>query len=128
MASYQDLAAVDLKDQSSNSSESESTLATMQADMDAALKDKQHADTHTHSNEKLTSSVQSSDMIEQSMNESGNRVLDEAQVSRIIEMAWEDRTPFGAIEHSYGLSEPDVIGLMRQEPAVVLSLMASTSQ
>lgn len=115
MASYQDLAAVDLKDQSSNSSESESTLATMQADMDAALKDKQHADTDTHSNEKLTSSVQSSDMIEQSMNESGNRVLDEAQVSRIIEMAWEDRTPFGAIEHSYGLSEPDVIKLMRQE-------------
>ncbi|MGP5435960.1 TIGR03643 family protein [Psychrobacter alimentarius] len=54
-------------------------------------------------------------MIEQSTNESGNRVLDEAQVSRVIEMAWEDRTPFGAIEHSYGLSEPDVIKLMRQE-------------
>ncbi|MER2011299.1 MAG: TIGR03643 family protein, partial [Psychrobacter alimentarius] len=79
MASYQDLAAVDLKDQSSDSSDSESTLATMQADMDAALKDKQHADIGTNSNEKLTSSVQSSDMIEQSMNESGNRVLDEAQ-------------------------------------------------
>lgn len=115
MASYQDLAAVDLKDQSSDSSDSESTLATMQADMDAALKDKQHADIGTHSNEKLTSSVQSSDMIEQSTNEAGNRVLDEAQVSRVIEMAWEDRTPFGAIEHSYGLSEPDVIKLMRQE-------------
>ena len=117
MASYQDLAAVDLKDQSSNSSDSESTLATMQADMDAALKDKQHADigADTHSNQKLTSSVQSSDMIEQSTNEAGNRVLDEAQVSRVIEMAWEDRTPFGAIEHSYGLSEPDVIRLMRQE-------------
>ncbi|MGO2506953.1 TIGR03643 family protein [Psychrobacter alimentarius] len=54
-------------------------------------------------------------MIEQSTNETGNRVLDEAQVSRVIEMAWEDRTPFGAIEHSYGLSEPDVIKLMRQE-------------
>ncbi|WP_353671590.1 TIGR03643 family protein [Psychrobacter sp. 1176_08] len=54
-------------------------------------------------------------MIEQSTNEAGNRVLDEAQVSRVIEMAWEDRTPFGAIEHSYGLSEPDVIRLMRQE-------------
>lgn len=115
MASYQDLAAVDLKDQSSDSSDSESTLATMQADMDAALKDKQHADIGTNSNEKLTSSVQSSDMIEQSTNEAGNRVLDEAQVSRVIEMAWEDRTPFGAIEHGYGLSEPDVIKLMRQE-------------
>ena len=26
-------------------------------------------------------------------------------VSRVIEMAWEDRTPFEAIEESYGLSE-----------------------
>ena len=117
MASYQDLAAVGLKDQSSDSSAPESTLATMQADMDAALKDKQHASigAKTHFNENLASSVQSSDMIEQSTNEAGDRVLDEAQVSRVIEMAWEDRTPFGAIEHSYGLSEPDVIKLMRQE-------------
>ena len=37
------------------------------------------------------------------------------KLDRIIEMAWEDRTPFDAIEHSYGLSEPDVIKLMRQE-------------
>ncbi|WP_320157791.1 TIGR03643 family protein [Psychrobacter vallis] len=40
--------------------------------------------------------------------------MDDAQVSRVIEMAWEDRTPFGAIEHSYGLTESDVIKLMRQ--------------
>ncbi len=33
--------------------------------------------------------------------------------SRIIEMAWEDRTPFEAIETLYGLSEPEVIQLMR---------------
>lgn len=33
--------------------------------------------------------------------------------SRIIEMAWEDRTPFEAIERLYGLSEPEVIALMR---------------
>jgi uncharacterized protein (TIGR03643 family) len=33
--------------------------------------------------------------------------------SRIIEMAWEDRTPFEAIEHCYGLSEPAVIRLMQ---------------
>ena len=117
MASYQDLAAVGLKDQLSDSSAPESTLATMQADMDAALKDKQHTSmgADTHSSEKMASSVQSGDMIEQSTNKSGDRVLDEVQVSRVIEMAWEDRTPFGAIEHSYGLSEPDVIKLMRQE-------------
>ena len=36
-------------------------------------------------------------------------------VSRVIEMAWEDRTPFEAIEASYGLSETDVIELMRYE-------------
>ena len=36
-------------------------------------------------------------------------------ISRIIEMAWEDRTPFEAIQESYGLSEKDVINLMRSE-------------
>lgn len=35
--------------------------------------------------------------------------------SRIIEMAWEDRTPFEAIETDYGLREKDVISLMRRE-------------
>ena len=34
--------------------------------------------------------------------------------SRIIEMAWEDRTPFEAIERLYGLNESAVIILMRQ--------------
>lgn len=33
--------------------------------------------------------------------------------SRIIEMAWEDRTPFEAIEHQFGLQEPAVIKFMR---------------
>ena len=36
-------------------------------------------------------------------------------ISRIIEMAWEDRTPFEAIREDYGLSEKDVIKLMRAE-------------
>jgi len=36
-------------------------------------------------------------------------------ISRIIEMAWEDRTPFEAIQKDYGLSEKDVIKLMRSE-------------
>lgn len=35
--------------------------------------------------------------------------------SRIIEMAWEDRTPFEAIEQEYGLSEPQVISFMRRQ-------------
>ena len=39
--------------------------------------------------------------------------LSEADHSRIIEMAWEDRTPFEAIEELYGFSEPEVIALMR---------------
>ena len=39
--------------------------------------------------------------------------LTEEQASRIIEMAWEDRTPFEAIERLYGLPEKEVIKLMR---------------
>lgn len=39
--------------------------------------------------------------------------LNEEEISRVIEMAWEDRTPFEAIESLYGLSEPEVIELMR---------------
>lgn len=39
--------------------------------------------------------------------------LTEEQASRIIEMAWEDRTPFEAIEQLYGLPEKEVIKLMR---------------
>ena len=38
-----------------------------------------------------------------------------AQIDRIIEMAWEDRTPFEAIKYQFGLKEQDVISLMRQE-------------
>lgn len=40
--------------------------------------------------------------------------LSESDQSRVIEMAWEDRTPFDAIERLYGLNEPQVIRLMRQ--------------
>jgi uncharacterized protein (TIGR03643 family) len=41
--------------------------------------------------------------------------LTEADISRIIEMAWEDRTSFEAIEHQFGLNESAVIRLMRAE-------------
>lgn len=37
------------------------------------------------------------------------------QIDRIIEMAWEDRTPFESITFQFGLSESDVIKLMRNE-------------
>lgn len=40
--------------------------------------------------------------------------LKEEDISRIIEMAWEDRTPFEAIETLYGFTEPQLILLMRQ--------------
>jgi uncharacterized protein (TIGR03643 family) len=43
------------------------------------------------------------------------KTLSESDISRLIEMAWEDRTPFDAIEKSFGLSEPQVIQLMRHE-------------
>jgi len=36
-------------------------------------------------------------------------------IDRIIEMAWEDRTPFEAIEFQFGFSEQEVIKLMRRE-------------
>jgi len=43
------------------------------------------------------------------------QALSAADLSRVIEMAWEDRTPFDAIEQHFGLSEPQVIALMRKE-------------
>jgi uncharacterized protein (TIGR03643 family) len=38
-----------------------------------------------------------------------------ADIDRIIEMAWEDRTPFEAIELQFGIAEKEVIELMRRE-------------
>ena len=35
-------------------------------------------------------------------------------VDRVIEMAWEDRTPFEAIEYQFGLKENDVRKIMRK--------------
>ena len=40
--------------------------------------------------------------------------LDSATIDRVIEMAWEDRTPFEAIEIQYGLKEKHVIAIMRR--------------
>ena len=40
--------------------------------------------------------------------------LNERDLDRIIEMAWEDRTPFEAIKFQFGLPEKEVIRLMRR--------------
>ncbi len=37
------------------------------------------------------------------------------QIDRIIEMAWEDRTPFEAIEFQFGVTEKEVIKIMQRE-------------
>tara|TARA_B100001989_G_scaffold247059_1_gene218772 strand:+ start:783 stop:1028 length:246 start_codon:yes stop_codon:yes gene_type:complete len=41
-------------------------------------------------------------------------VLSEKDIDRIIEMAWEDRTPFDAIELQFNLKENQVRHLMRK--------------
>ena len=41
--------------------------------------------------------------------------LNQADIDRIIEMAWDDRTPFDAITYQFGLSEQEVKGLMQKQ-------------
>jgi uncharacterized protein (TIGR03643 family) len=42
-------------------------------------------------------------------------LLDQSDINRIIEMAWEDRTTFDAIFLQFGLREQEVIRLMQRE-------------
>ncbi len=42
-------------------------------------------------------------------------MLKDSDIDRIIEMAWEDRTPFEANEYQFGYSEAQTIQLMRTE-------------
>ena len=44
-----------------------------------------------------------------------NKTFTEIQIDRIIEMAWEDRTPFEAIKFQFGISEQETIEIMRSE-------------
>ncbi len=44
-----------------------------------------------------------------------NNDLSVEQIDRIIEMAWEDRTPFDVIKMQFGIKEEEVIRLMRRE-------------
>ena len=39
--------------------------------------------------------------------------MENIDIDRIIEMCWEDRTPFEAIEYQFGLKEEDAIKIMR---------------
>ena len=41
--------------------------------------------------------------------------MEQKEIDRIIEMAWEDRTPFEAIKTQFGFSEANVIVLLRRE-------------
>ena len=43
-----------------------------------------------------------------------NKDLSEQDIDRIIEMAWEDRTPFDAITAQFGVSECETIEIMRR--------------
>lgn len=53
-------------------------------------------------------------MPEDRVNEYGKeKIFSERDINRIIEMAWEDRTPFEAIEFQFGLKEKEVIEFMR---------------
>ena len=40
--------------------------------------------------------------------------MENVDLDRIIEMCWEDRTPFEAIEFQFGLKEEDAIKIMRR--------------
>lgn len=53
----------------------------------------------------------------QSSNKSSEnyKALSAIEIDRIVEMAWEDRTPFDAIKTQFGLDETAVIKLMRSE-------------
>ena len=41
-------------------------------------------------------------------------MLSDQDIDRVIEMAWEDRTPFEAIKAQFGLAEDEVVELMRK--------------
>lgn len=98
------------------SDSAQSSLAIMQADIQEAL---QKRDAQSLSHVSSANTPIHTDKIEDTLSNTGalgdNKGLNAAATSRIIEMAWEDRTPFAAIEHNYGLDETGVIKLMRQE-------------
>lgn len=107
--------ALSIDDRSNNQQHDvQSSLATMQADIETSLRTKRAAGTKVKDTVRVD--IVSSDQLQsRPENLAFDEILDAAQISRVIEMAWEDRTPFGAIAHSYGLSEANVIKLMRHQ-------------
>ena len=59
--------------------------------------------------------TQSSELPENNVGTVAAKNFSEIDIDRIIEMAWEDRTSFDAIEMQFGLKQQDVIKLMRKE-------------
>lgn len=53
-------------------------------------------------------------MAQQNVTDVNKQAFTDADMDRIIQMAWEDRTPFEAIEFQFGLKEKDVIEFMRK--------------
>jgi len=53
-------------------------------------------------------------LISQEEAEKRKHINAESDINRIIEMAWEDRTPFEAIEFQFGIKEKEVIEFMRK--------------
>ncbi|MDN5565512.1 MAG: TIGR03643 family protein [Psychrobacter sp.] len=99
----------------SQNQHAKSSLAIMQADIDKALQAKDNLGTEINTDINTDTESKGSADISEPAAKADINDLDESQLSRVIEMAWEDRTTFGAIEHSYGLDETAVIKLMRQQ-------------
>ncbi len=53
-------------------------------------------------------------MAQQNITDTNKQAFTDADMDRIIQMAWEDRTPFEAIKFQFGLKEKDVIEFMRK--------------
>ena len=49
------------------------------------------------------------------MKKNSDKEFSQDEIGRIIEMAWEDRTPFEAIESNFQITESEVIEIMRRE-------------
>lgn len=84
--------------------------------MNTSIQPPQHfANTFSPSHQQLGFVLKTAALMPQAARPSTYRQLSSADQSRVIEMAWEDRTPFEAIAFQFGLSEAKVIELMRSQ-------------
>ena len=75
----------------------------------------QLANTFSLTHQQLGFVLKTASLMPQAAAPSSYHQLSTAEQSRVIEMAWEDRTPFEAIAFQFGLSEAKVIELMRSQ-------------